>query len=304
MNSDAWSVVAIVKERPEVLRRFVAWYITQGAQTIRLYFDDPDDPSIDLVAALPQVHAVRCTPEFWESIGCPPDKHFTWRQNVAIHHGYHQIGSGWVLNVDADELIWAPQRPVGSFLADQPENVRAVLVAPLEYVSFPDNSDETLFRRPMNARQAQRIYGDFALYMAPNNGFVGHFIGKSFTRAGIAGVTQGHPHWYLDENVKRIRDADTNCDDGLGLLHFYHLDYEDWRRKITYRSQARARGRREAILSRLQELLARGDETGLKEMYRKMHEISADQRRRMEKRGLCVAPDLGLERVVSKVFGD
>lgn len=299
MATGKWSVVAIVKEPQAVLERFVAWYLHQGADRILLYFDDPNDPGIAQMAQYaPRVHCTACTRPFWETLGVADAPNFTKRQNAAMMHGYARITDGWVAVVDADELFLPINGQMSDLLETIPTDDRSVLIKPAEYVSFDNDPNLTLFRRPMNARQVARIYGDFADHMIGNKGLVGHLVGKSFTRAGLH-VSRAHPHWFVDADGKRIIDNIRQIEDGYVMLHFYFLNYRDWRRKMEYRIHALPRGRRNGILGQLTYLLDRGAERRLKRIWRNMHSVSAMQKAMMEKRGLLFAPNLRLDEITS-----
>lgn len=125
---------------------------------------------------------------------------------------------------------------------------RFVQIKLAECVNFDTNPDLTLFRRPMNPRQAGRIYGGFASHMVGNKGLIGPLVGKSFTRAGLD-ISRAHPHWFVDADGKRIIDSIRQVEDGYVTLHFYFLNYADWRRKVEYRANALPRGRHNDILN-------------------------------------------------------
>lgn len=302
MATDIWSVVAIVKEPRAVLERFVAWYLHLGADRIILYFDDPEDPGIaHLAHHAPRVQCIPCTPAFWDHLGVDPTLNFTRRQNAACKHGYEQIDEGWVAVVDADELFCPTQNSLGEMLAGIPAHDPAVLIKTAEYVECRADRSATLFRRPMNVRQVERVYGPFAKHMIGNKGMIGHLVGKSITRAGLK-VGRAHPHWMCDQNGDRFIGALRELEDGCALLHFYFLNFRDWRRKIEYRVHAMPRGRRDLLLAELGDLLDAGDERALRQIYRNMHQISATQREMMEKRGLLYAPDLDLDAIIAAHF--
>ena len=48
----------------DITLTFVAWYLEQGAQKIYLYFDDPGDPALEILAGMDRVVATPCTREF------------------------------------------------------------------------------------------------------------------------------------------------------------------------------------------------------------------------------------------------
>ena len=59
------AVVTLCKDRPEVVRSFVAQQLALGAEELRIYFDDPDDPALPWAQAQPRVVATPCTEAFW-----------------------------------------------------------------------------------------------------------------------------------------------------------------------------------------------------------------------------------------------
>lgn len=303
MTTGKWSVVAIVKEPRAVIERFVAWYLHQGADRIYLYFDDPQDPGMALMRRFgSRVDCTPCTPGFWAHLHVDPAAHFTFRQNAVAMHGYARIKDGWVAVVDADELMFPINGSLDDLLASLPITERSVLIKPAEYVSFDNNPALTLFRRPMKPQQVNRIYGGFADYLRGNRGLVGHLVGKSITRAGLA-VSRAHPHWFCDRNGKRIIDATRTIEDGYAMLHFYFLNYADWRRKMEYRIKAMPRGRRDMLLEHLAILLQQGAERRLRRVWRNMHVLSVSQKAMMQKRGLLFAPELDLTAVTGQYFG-
>ena len=104
--SERWCVGAILKEPLEVTLGFVAWYLDQGADHIHLFFDDPEDSAIAILDGQARVTCTPCTDDFWRSIAIRPDAPFVKRQNRALTHLYGQLTEGWLLNVDADEILF------------------------------------------------------------------------------------------------------------------------------------------------------------------------------------------------------
>ena len=302
MQANHWSVIAIVNERLPMLERFVAWYLHHGADRILLYFDDPDDPGIAHMA--PHGDRVSCTPctrAFWEGLGVADAPNFTKKQNAAMLHGYGRIRDGWVVVVDADELILPMHGSLTDMLTTLPAIDRSVLIKPVEYVRCPTRPDATHFRRAMRPAQVEAVYGNFSRIIGGNRGMVGHLAGKSITRAGLE-VSRAHPHWFFDAGGKKIIDNGKRAEDGCALLHFYCLDYEDWRHKMRYRLRAQGAGKRDALLEVMQFLSDKGAERRLRRMWRRMHEITSRQRRIMEREGLIIAPDLPLDRIIEHYF--
>jgi len=271
-----WSVVAILKEPWPVLERFVSWHLAAGAERLHLVFDDPEDPSISRLDGHPALDIHRATPDFWRSCGAKPDGHFTHRQNMSMNYLYQRATSDWVLNLDGDELVYCRDGRLADLLDTQPPEVRSLLLGVAEHVGRRADGACDQFRLPMWPRLSRRVYGEFSRYMEGNKGLVGHTVGKSVVRTGIASK-RFHPHWLVAEDGARILDKKLVAEDGVGILHFYADRYDVWRRKLEYRVQAQARSRRTEILDALLEILNAGDEARLRDFYQRMHHLDARQ---------------------------
>jgi len=271
-----WSVVAILREPWPVLERFVSWHLAAGAERLHLVFDDPQDASIARLQGHAAIDIHRATPEFWAACGADPQGHFTHRQSQSMHYLYKRATSDWVLNLDGDELVYCREGRLAQVLDQQPEEVRSLLLGVAEYVGRSADGVRDQFRLPMWPRLSRKVYGDFSRYMEANKGLVGHTIGKSIVRTRIASK-RFHPHWLVAAGGGRIVDKSLSPADGLGLLHYYAPDYDEWRRKISYRARAQARNRRIEILHELRLLLDAGDEQGLREVYRRLHRLDTHQ---------------------------
>lgn len=302
MSSGKWSVVAILREPREVLERFVAWHLHQGADQIFLYFDDPEDPGIAAMDRYAdKVHYTRCTDQFWEELDVLNVRNFTRRQNAAVLHAYKQIKDGWVAVVDGDELLWSQKQPISKILRELPDTDRSVVFRPVEYVNFPEEPDKLLFRRFIDGPRLEEVFGNFSVYMEKNRGFAGHVTGKTLTRAGLD-VTRAHPHWFVDAAGKRITDSTRSLDDGCALLHFYFLNYEDWRRKADFRLKALKNGRRDLLLSKMKRLVKLRRERKLQHFWSSLHQITPAQNEILAAHDLLLDLDVDMQAIVREYF--
>ncbi|APE42304.1 hypothetical protein BOO69_01910 [Sulfitobacter alexandrii] len=302
MAAGKWSIVTILREPREVLERFVAWHLHQGADRIHLYFDDPQDPGIDAMRQFGErVIATPCTDAFWEELGVLEVANFTKRQNAAIMHAYRQIEDGWVAVVDGDELLWSNDRPISEMLKALPETQRSVVIRPVEYVNYPQEPEKLLFRRFIDGDMLDQVFGNFAVFMNRNRGFAGHVTGKTLTRAGLE-VSRAHPHWFVDADGKRITDGALALDDGCALLHFYFLNYADWRRKADFRLKAFRNGRRDMLLARMHRLVKLGRERKLRFLWSGLHQITPSQHDLMKTNGLLLDLDVDMAGIVGRYF--
>lgn len=298
MPEDPWSVTAIAKETPEVIQRFVAWHLGAGADRIFLYFDDPDDPCIDMVSHLDRVIATRCTPEFWESLGLTPETRFTKRQNAACRHGYDQVETGWVVNVDADELLYVEAESISDFLGRQQAGCRAVLFEPAELILIEGDGSKPAFRCKTPRPVLRRAYGEIAGIIRRNDGLVGHNVGKSALRAGMK-------RFWLRQHFGQTRDGEQIVDktvgpaNGAALLHFFSRGYDDWRRKLDYRLTNR--GFRTKMRRALEEARDQGEDA-LKRVYAQLHFLTEEQAKTLEDGACLFRYTLGIDEKTARYF--
>ncbi len=303
MGNKTWSVVTIAREEPEVIRRFVAWHLDAGVERIFLYFDNPDDPCIDMVSHLDRVTAIPCTQEFWADLGAAPDDRFTMRQNRACLHGYNAAPDGWVLNVDADELVLIEGRSVGEFLAAMPVDCRSVLIRPAEEVQTAETGNGRLFRQPMPKWMAKGVYGDLAPLMVRNKGMVGHSVGKSFVRTGLSGLRgfKLRQHGWKLRKSDLIHDVIAGPKRDAWLLHFFSRGYDDWRRKLDYRLTNV--GFRMRMRTALKEARDQGEDA-LRDIYKRLHSLTDDQLSTLGQGGFVKRLDLNVDEVIARYFPD
>lgn len=268
------TVIAVVNESGWVLDRFMHWYLAQGARQIVLFFDNPDDPALAGVSRLPDVTVIPCTAEFWRGVGMKPDARFTRRQNAALTRAYRQVTQGWVLNVDADELMYFPGTTLAARLAEVPDGVATIRVATAELVV--SDRQAPVFRLPISREQVNAIYGDDADLFRPRLGLIGHADGKSFHRAGQTGIRL-RQHWAEDAAGNEVTGLRWGKADQAYLLHYFGQAYADWRAKLEWRLGAH--GFPESLKSRLRALQQRGGdaETGYRALFDLLHALAPNQ---------------------------
>lgn len=300
MQSNKWSVVTIAREPVYVIQRFVAWHLSMGADRIILFFDDPEDPCIAMLDHLDRVITVPCTPDFWHSLGHSQDTRFTKRQNSACRKGYDMVREGWVLNVDADELLIVGGLDVAGFLDQFPVDCRSVLIEPAEAINLGDEAGETAFRSKMPRHVIRKAYGDMAHLMRRNDGLIGHNVGKSIFRAGLGNFWLRQHFGQLPDG-SRIIDHTVGPTDGAAILHFFSRGYEDWRRKLEYRLTNRG------FRPRMRNALEAAKKTGeaeLRALYAKLHFISHEQAEILEKGDCLFHFDLRVEELIATYFAE
>jgi hypothetical protein len=274
VQDNSLTIVTVAKEPLKILLRFVAWHREHGADHIRLYLDDPDDVAIPILERLDYMTVIRCTPEFWDSIGVDPQERFTKRQNAALTHGYRATTKGWVGVIDADELFYSQARPLKKFLAGLPRKTRAVRFATAEIVH--SDAPGQHFRTVLGKKQSHAIYGPAAGLIKRNGGLVGHTEGKSIIRAGLD-VSQIRQHFAEDQDGAQITDRMVGHDEGCFVLHLIDEGYDSWRSKLDWRMASWGFSGR--MLAGLQDLQngAADTEDAFRNLYNSLHRFSAEQ---------------------------
>lgn len=180
MSVPSWSVVSTVREPLPLVLAFACHHLSMGAQTVHLFFDDPDDPVADILATVPGVDITRCDAAHWAQMGNGNRPGWqTRRQTLNANLIAQQQRSDWLLHVDADEFLWAP------------EGIEAELAQATTWLNIPNvervwttpegNIFDGLFRTPTREEQlVQQVYGPTSRYL--ENGLSGHGSGKAMAR--------------------------------------------------------------------------------------------------------------------------
>lgn len=180
MPKPSWSVVSTVREPLPLVLAFACHHLNLGAQTVHLFFDDPNDPVADLLDTAPGVEITRCDADHWVALGCQERPMWqTRRQTLNANYIAAQQRTDWLLHVDADEFLWTP--------FDIEDELRQsdtwVHIRNLERVwTAPEgNIFDGSFRAPgLPEPLIQQIYGPTHHYL--QRGLSGHASGKAMAR--------------------------------------------------------------------------------------------------------------------------
>jgi hypothetical protein len=275
------TVATIAREPLPVLERFLRWHLAQGAERIILFLDDPEDPAQGPLSGDPRIEVRCCTPAFWDGLGLSPDARFTRRQRAVMTMAYRDVSDGWVLILDADELMWMRGRSLPDALSTLPQGTDTLRVSSAEQVTLADGGEA--FRMPIERREVDRIYGADAPLFRPRFGLVGHPEGKSFHRAGLSDIRL-KLHWAVTEAGEKIEGPLWGADDQAHLLHYFAPGYDRWRSKMEWR--AGAHGFAGPLKERLAEIAAMDEpETGYRALYDRLHALSAQEEAALEAAG-------------------
>jgi hypothetical protein len=298
-----WHVGAIVNEPEAEILRFAAWYASQGAHGITLFFDNPDDPTATLMEQHPNVTVIRCTPDFWQDLGLTPDVRFTKRQNAALNWLYRQTPADWLLNVDADEFMYTAPGSIQALLEGQPEDIEVVRVETAEVVLLKSLSGQkSHYRLPMARTTAQTVYGESLRFFGPKRkGLVGHAAGKAFVRCGNSDLRL-RQHWAESISGRAISECIIPAAPNAALLHHIGDKYDVWREKIEWRLSSR--GYIASLNQVMTEALNADDcEERFQALYDDLHGCSDERFQRLQVAGVYMSVDKGPDAVAQEVFG-
>lgn len=275
------TVATIAREPLPVLARFLRWHLGQGASRIVVFLDDPQDPAQTALAGDPRVEFRPCTATLWAGLGVSGEARFTKRQRAAMTGAYHEAREGWVMILDADELMWFKGRGLAEGLADLGPGIPTLRIRSAEEVTLPDG--DLAFRLPIAREAVDAIYGGDAALFRPRFGLVGHPEGKSIHRAGLPGIRL-KLHWAVDAQDEVIAGPVWGDAEQAYLLHYFAPGYDRWRAKMGWR--AGAHGFADPLKARLSEIAASPDpEAGYRALYDRLHKLTATEALALDAQG-------------------
>ncbi len=180
MPDHSWSVVSTVREPLPLVLAFACHHLSLGAQTVHLFFDDPDDPATPILATIPGVEVTLCDAAHWRAFDL--DKRPAWqtrRQTLNANLVAQRRQTDWLLHIDADEFLWAPD----GIQADLSRAETWLHIPNLErvWIAPEDGIFDGAFRAPGLTRLARKqVYG--ASYAYLQSGVSGHASGKAMAR--------------------------------------------------------------------------------------------------------------------------
>ena len=236
--TDELSIVSLMYEPPDVVRKFVDYYTKLGCGRIFLYFDDPSDPMLGAFGDHPNVFTIACDDDFWKG---KRKTAVEGRQSHCFTHAYRNLDKGWLIVCDADEFVTS-DKPLPELLAEVPANQRAVRATAAEAVWSTEQ--ETLgaytaqyLRMPIFDGLwpfvKHKLY-DENIHLFRKN-LLSHRSGKGIVRAGykIRKIGIHHAEFVDGYSPMRVRPHHLVTQ----LVHFDAISYELWRRKLERRME-------------------------------------------------------------------
>ena len=209
----------------------VQWYLHQGADRLVLYFDNPQDAAIPLLADMPRITCVPCTPAFWKKQGAPLTLSLAERRDLVLERAYEGVADGWFLGVEADELALLDGRTLAEEAFAQPGDIRAFRLPSAERLETPGLTDTVHFRIAMPRPVQAAVYGALACVMYPRAGMMSPVTGRTVLRAGLDARPRAD-HW-LDRTAGGvICDRLVTPQEGGFILQYLPEGYESWLGKL------------------------------------------------------------------------
>ncbi len=228
-----WGLVTTVRAPQAQVLAFVDHHLSLGAARLWLYFDDPEDPAFDAVAALPRIMATRCSPSYWEKIAKQrPDK-VENRQSRNAQNAYAACDLSWIGHIDVDEFLW-PARAMTAVLDAVPRHEIMLRMEPFEAMHDPAQPDgpPRTFRGALQARDAalrSQILGKYCDILP--KGMLSHAVGKALFRSSIPGLSL-RLHGAF-QNGARVAGPAFAPD--IALLHCHAQDRAAWLNALEFR---------------------------------------------------------------------
>jgi Glycosyl transferase family 2 len=230
-----FSVVAMMRETPDVVQRFVDYYEALGATEVFVYFNGPAEE-------LPPIRGATRTnldAAFWARNPDITLETIEDRMRVCYRDCLPRCRTPWLLVVDADEFVFA-DRPLTALLDGVPESVDAISFPTAEAVWGPgDDPDQpfgsTYFRTKWPSELQWRllrrpIYGAVSSVM--RWGVLGHVAGKHMVRTDRQDISIGcHRSMRGTESVTQPAAGASKAFAHAYVAHFDAIGLDRWERK-------------------------------------------------------------------------
>ena len=234
-----FSVVAMMRETPEIIRRFVDYYLELGAAEVFVYYNGPAEE----VPATAGATRINCDPAFWDRNSDMPLSTLEERMRICYRDCRSRCSTEWLLIVDADEFVFG-EKDLSSLLDSVPDNVNSIGLPTAEAVWGPGDDLEqaygsTHFRvkwpSEMQWRLLRRVvYGSISSQM--RWGVIGHVAGKHLIRTDRSYSEIGGHRSKRNDVVVTVPAASVSQEWlGTYLGHFDAISLDRWQRKWRWR---------------------------------------------------------------------
>ncbi|EAQ14452.1 glycosyl transferase family 2 [Maritimibacter alkaliphilus HTCC2654] len=295
MPDRRWGVVATVREPIDLVLAFACHHLDMGAE-VTLFFDDPDDPAAAVLDGLDGVRVIRCDAAHWAALGWDrqPDIQ-TPRQNTNFRWAVAQGLADWLIHLDADEFLWAPEGVWHD--VDAVGDADWLAVPPWERVLALGDTGlfAGAFRSTVEGGLAD-VYGDDARFLEPK-GMAGYASAKPMVPAYMPHHVVTHRVMGPDGPRPRRRA------EKMRILHFEGLTPTHWAvKQLRYAVQSERRIlMRPARYAALREIIAAQDvRAAALERFDRTYRLSADTLATLSARGALHSVPFDIEGTVAR----
>ena len=287
----SWSLVATVKAPEEKVLAFAAHHLSQGAEHLWLYFDDPSQPISEPLARHPRVTVTLCDDAHWERVGKKRPPQHQNRQTQNARYTYRErVASDWIVHIDVDEFILAP-RPIAEILDDTPAETIAMKLEPFEAMHDPLLPDDIYTSREFRGALRHEHWPRRRAALGPyrkviRDGMLSHTVGKVIYRTRVPGLLPRLHAVMVDKEFIKTPDWQPE----MKLLHFHSQDKAAWLAALPFRMTKGAYQFR----PELQAFLADASPEEIDRFYRRTQILPTDHRDELVAVGRVILADLGL----------
>jgi hypothetical protein len=231
------STVSTVRASYNDLQMFVNYHLNCGVDRMFLFFDDPADQGLERLRTNKRLTCIRCDASHWTAAQLPDNTPIEVRQShnasLALEWA-RQEGIDWIIHLDSDELVFAPEQNLKLHLQKVGEHDDAITYPTLE--ALPQLSYRRHFFEEIHWFKTVRSYVPHAIAIARVMGchrafkygyFRGHTIGKTATRV-LSSVASLEIHLPIARDGRELRI--TTSSDAF-TLHFDCCTIADWKLK-------------------------------------------------------------------------
>ena len=136
MTPNSVCTVSTIKASLKITLAFVHYHLNIGVDHMYLYFDDPEDPAIEVLKEYKRVSCFDGNKVGWRGSWGLRKMTFNFKQNRNATKAFKiakKVGFKWIFHIDSDELIYT-KIPLKEFLSGIPKDVQTLCFNNLEAV--------------------------------------------------------------------------------------------------------------------------------------------------------------------------
>ena len=233
-------IVSTVRAPLKQTFSFINYHLNIGIDELLLYFDDPADDAIPILARSERVCAQICDEAYWKARGVSRPASIEERQEINVNHGLGAArarGIDWLIHTDSDELLMSNGATVNAVLASLSADVVrfAMKEAASQALFYEDIFSTTTFKEPINDRQGWRPH--LARLLGCGGAFFEgeYFRGHSASKVAIRTSSRVQ---YMGIHGPASPSLEECATSGIVLLHYDCVGFDDWLRKWNARADA------------------------------------------------------------------